>query len=127
MIFKLEKDKIIYVYNLSKDMVIEIIFLIYRLGIDNINILFCYLEIEFIFIDVVILIFGEKILFKFKNCEVIDLKYRIIDLSCIVEIVIKIKLKYLIKDDLIKKYVEKIIFISYSIGELLLDVNKFER
>ncbi|WP_312632521.1 hypothetical protein, partial [Mammaliicoccus sciuri] len=58
---------------------------------------------------------------------VIDLKYRIIDLSCIVEIATKTKLKHLIKDDLIKKYVEKIIPTSYSTGELLLDANKFER
>ncbi len=127
MISKLEKDKIIYVYNLSKDMAIETISLIHRLGIDNINILPCYPEIEFTPTDAVILTPGEKILPKFKNCEVIDLKYRIIDLSCIVEIATKTKLKHLIKDDLIKKYVEKIIPTSYSTGELLLDANKFER
>ena len=127
MISKLEKDKIIYVYNLSKDMAIETISLIHRLGIDNINILPCYPEIEFTPTDAVILTPGEKILPKFKNCEVIDLKYRIIDLSCIVEIAAKTKLKHLIKDDLIKKYVEKIIPTSYSTGELLLDANKFER
>lgn len=63
---------------------------------------------------------------KFKNCEVIDLKYRIIDLSCIVEIATKTKLKHLIKDDLIKIR-RKIIPTSYSTGELLLDANKFER
>lgn len=127
MISKLEKDKTIYVYNLSKDMAIETISLIHRLGIDNINVLPCYPEIEFTPTDAIILTPGEKILPKIKNCEVIDLKYRIIDLSCIVEIATKTKLKHLIKDDLIKKYVEKIIPTSYSTGELLLDANKFER
>lgn len=59
-----------------------------------------------------------------SNCHIIDLGYRILDLSCIVDISLKLNLGYLTKEDLIEKFMSKIIPTSYSTEKLLLNSNK---
>lgn len=122
----LDKEHPIFVYNLSKDMALETISLIYKLGIDYLDILPCYPGMDNPPSESIILTPGEKILADVHNCNVIDLEYRILDLSSIVEIAIKLNLEYLIKEDLIKKFMNKIIPTSYSTERLLLNSHRLE-
>lgn len=122
----IEKDKTVFVYNLSKDMSLETISLIYKLGIEHLNLIPCYPGVDSQIEDSIILTPGEKIIIDIDNCEIIDLEYRIIDLSCIVEIATKLNIEHLIKDDLIKKFMDKVIPTSYSTEKLLFNRNKLE-
>lgn len=125
-ISKIEKDKTVFVYNLSKDMALETIALIYRLGIDIPNLISCYPGMKSIPPNSIVLTPGEKILIPVENCQIIDLEYRIIDLSCIADIAIKLNLEHLIKEDLFKKFMKKIVPTSYITEKLLITQSKLE-
>lgn len=122
----LPKNETVYMYNLSRDMALETISLAYRLGIDHLNILPCYPHMDNPPVDSTILTPGENVLFETSTCSIINLGYRIIDISCIVEIAIKTNLEHIIKDDLIKKYMDKVTPTSYCTETLLYDRNKLE-
>lgn len=122
----LSKNEAVYMYNLTRDMALETISLAYRLGIDHLNMLPCYPHMNNPPVDSTILTPGENVLFDTNTCDIIDLGYRIIDISCIVEIAIKTKLEHIIKDDLIKKYMDKVTPTSYCTETLLSNRNKLE-
>ena len=122
----LQKNETVYMYNLTREMALETISLVYRLGIDHLNILPCYPNMENPPVNNTILTPGEKVMFDTNLCNIIDLGYRIIDISCIIEIGIKTNLDHIIKDDLIKKYMEKITPTSYCTETLLANRNKLE-
>ena len=125
-ISKLEKNETVYVYNLSRSMALETVDLIHKLGSGIPNLIPCYPKLESIPSGSIILTPGEEILIEAENCEVIDLGYRIIDLSCIVDIAVKLNLEHLIKEDLLKKFMDKIIPTSYITEKLLLTQTKLE-
>lgn len=125
-ISKLEKNETVYVYNLSRSMALETVDLIHKLGSGIPNLIPCYPKLKSIPSGSIILTPGEEILIEAENCEVIDLGYRIIDLSCIVDIAVKLNLEHLIKEDLLKKFMDKIIPTSYITEKLLLTQTKLE-
>ncbi|GAA0706838.1 sigma 54-interacting transcriptional regulator [Paraclostridium ghonii] len=125
-ICNIDKRENIFVYNLSKSMALETIGIIYRLGIDIPNLIPCYPEIKSIPPNSIVLTPGEKLKIKAKDCKLIDLEYRIIDLSCIVDIAMKLNLEHLIKEDLVKKFMDKIVPMSYITEKLLITQTKLE-
>ncbi|HSQ90270.1 sigma-54 interaction domain-containing protein [Romboutsia sp.] len=125
-ISEVDKNETVFVYNLSKSMALETITLIHRLGIGIPNLIPCYPEIESIPPNSVVLTPGEELVIQANNCEIIDLGYRIIDLGCIVDIAIKLNLEHLIKEDLLKKFIDKIIPTSYITQKLLVTQTKLE-
>lgn len=122
----IDNKKNVFVYNLSKDMALETITIIRRLGINIENLIPSYPGLENISPNSVILTPGEEILVKHCNCEIIDLGYRIMDLGCIADIAIKLNLEHLIKEDLIKKIIDKIVPSSYITEKLLISQSKLE-
>ncbi|RDY24332.1 AAA family ATPase [Romboutsia maritimum] len=125
-IAKVDKCETVFVYNLSKSMALETITLIYRLGMEIPNIMPCYPEIKKIPPNSVVLTPGEELVIQADNCEIIDLGYRIMDLGCITDIAIKLNLEHLIKEDLLKKFIDKIIPTSYITQKLLVTQTKLE-
>ncbi|RDY26219.1 PAS domain-containing protein [Romboutsia weinsteinii] len=125
-ISKIDKNETVYVYNLSRSMALETVDLIHKLGSGISNLIPCYPEFESIPQNSIVLTPGEEIFIQTDNCEIIDLAYRIIDLSCIVDIAIKLNLEYLIKEDLLKKFMDKIIPTSYITEKLLVTQSKLE-
>ena len=123
---KLEKSQTVYVYNLSRSMALETVDLIHKLGSGISKLIHCYPGFERIPSGSTILTPGEEIFIPIDNCEVIDLGYRIIDLGCIVDIAVKLNLDYLIKEDLLKKFMDKIIPTSYITEKLLVNQTKLE-
>ncbi|MCE9677055.1 sigma 54-interacting transcriptional regulator [Paraclostridium bifermentans] len=125
-ICKINKDETIFVYNLSKSMALETIAIIYRLGVDIPNLIPCYPEMKKIPENSIVLTPGEKLNIEAKNCKIIDLEYRIIDLSSIADIAMKLNLESLIQEDLVKKFMDKIVPISYITEKLLVTQTKLE-
>lgn len=125
-ISNLDKHKKIFVYNLSKSMALETITIIHKLGIKIQNFIPSYPGADNILSDSVVLTAGEEILIKCNNCEIIDLGYRIIDLGCIAGIAIHLGLKHLIKEDLLKKFTDKVVPTSYITEKLLLSQTRLE-
>ncbi|MDU3803591.1 sigma-54 interaction domain-containing protein [Paraclostridium bifermentans] len=125
-ICKLNKNETVFVYNLSKSMALETIAIIYRLGVDIPNLIPCYPEMKKIPENSIVLTPGEKLNIEAKNCKIIDLEYRIIDLSSIADIAMKLNLERLIQEDLVKKFMDKIVPISYITEKLLVTQTKLE-
>lgn len=125
-ICKINKNETVFVYNLSKSMALETIAIIYRLGVDIPNIIPCYPEMKKIPENSIVLTPGEKLNIEAKNCKIIDLEYRIIDLSSIADIAMKLNLERLIQEDLVKKFMDKIVPISYITEKLLVTQTKLE-
>lgn len=125
-ICKIDKNETVFVYNLSKSMALETIAIIYRLGVDIPNLIPCYPEIKSIPPNSIVLTPGEKLHIEAKTCKVIDLEYRIIDLSCIADIAMKLNLEHLIKEDLVKKFMDKVVPTSYITEKLLITQTKLE-
>lgn len=125
-ICKINKNETIFVYNLSKSMALETIAIIYRLGVDIPNLIPCYPEMKKIPENSIVLTPGEKVNIEAKNCKIIDLEYRIIDLSSIADIAMKLNLESLIQEDLVKKFMDKIVPISYITEKLLVTQTKLE-
>lgn len=125
-ICKLNKNETVFVYNLSKSMALETIAIIYRLGVDIPNLIPCYPEMKKIPENSIVLTPGEKLNIEAKNCKIIDLEYRIIDLSSIADIAMKLNLESLIQEDLVKKFMDKIVPISYITEKLLVTQTKLE-
>lgn len=125
-ICKINKNETVFVYNLSKSMALETIAIIYRLGVDIPNLIPCYPEMKKIPKNSIVLTPGEKLNIEAKNCKIIDLEYRIIDLSSIADIAMKLNLESLIQEDLVKKFMDKIVPISYITEKLLVTQTKLE-
>lgn len=125
-ICKINKNETVFVYNLSKSMALETIAIIYRLGVDIPNLIPCYPEMKKISESSIVLTPGEKLNIEAKNCKIIDLEYRIIDLSSIADIAMKLNLESLIQEDLVKKFMDKIVPISYITEKLLVTQTKLE-
>ncbi|GAA0093165.1 sigma 54-interacting transcriptional regulator [Paraclostridium bifermentans] len=125
-ICKINKNETVFVYNLSKSMALETIAIIYRLGVDIPNLIPCYPEMKKIPESSIVLTPGEKLNIEAKNCKIIDLEYRIIDLSSIADIAMKLNLESLIQEDLVKKFMDKIVPISYITEKLLITQTKLE-
>ncbi|MCU9810900.1 sigma-54 interaction domain-containing protein [Paraclostridium sp. AKS81] len=125
-ICKINKNETVFVYNLSKSMALETIAIIYRLGVDIPNLIPCYTEMKKIPENSIVLTPGEKLNIEAKNCKIIDLEYRIIDLSSIADIAMKLNLERLIQEDLVKKFMDKIVPISYITEKLLVTQTKLE-
>lgn len=125
-ICKINKNETVFVYNLSKSMALETIAIIYRLGVDIPNLIPCYPEMKKIPENSIVLTPGEKLNIEAKNCKIIDLEYRIIDLSSIADIAMKLNLERLIQEDLVKKFMDKIVPISYITEKLLVTQTKLE-
>ncbi|EQK41208.1 AAA domain family protein [[Clostridium] bifermentans ATCC 638] len=125
-ICKINKNETIFVYNLSKSMALETIAIIYRLGVDIPNLIPCYPEMKKVPQNSIVLTPGEKVNIEAKNCKIIDLEYRIIDLSSIADIAMKLNLESLIQEDLVKKFMDKIVPISYITEKLLVTQTKLE-
>lgn len=125
-ICKINKNETVFVYNLSKSMALETIAIIYRLGVDIPNLIPCYPEMKNIPENSIVLTPGEKLNIEAKNCKIIDLEYRIIDLSSIADIAMKLNLESLIQEDLVKKFMDKIVPISYITEKLLVTQTKLE-
>lgn len=125
-ICKINKNETIFVYNLSKSMALETIAIIYRLGVDIPNLIPCYPEMKKVPQNSIVLTPGEKLNIEAKNCKIIDLEYRIIDLSSIADIAMKLNLESLIQEDLVKKFMDKIVPISYITEKLLVTQTKLE-
>jgi transcriptional regulator with PAS, ATPase and Fis domain len=125
-ISNIDKNKTIFVYNLTKSMALETITIIRRLGINKPNLLPSYPGSDNILPNSVVLTPGEEILIESYNCEIIDLGYRIIDLGCIADIAIKLDLEHLIKEDLLNKFIDKIVPTSYITEKLLLAQTRLE-
>ena len=107
-------------------MALETIAIIYRLGVDIPNLIPCYPEMKKIPENSIVLTPGEKLNIEAKNCKIIDLEYRIIDLSSIADIAMKLNLESLIQEDLVKKFMDKIVPISYITEKLLVTQTKLE-
>ncbi|KKY01548.1 ATPase AAA [Paraclostridium benzoelyticum] len=125
-ICKINKNETVFVYNLSKSMALETIAIICRLGVDIPNLIPCYPEMKKIPENSIVLTPGEKLNIEAKNCKIIDLEYRIIDLSSIADIAMKLNLESLIQEDLVKKFMDKIVPISYITEKLLVTQTKLE-
>ncbi|WP_242824187.1 sigma 54-interacting transcriptional regulator [[Clostridium] dakarense] len=125
-ISKVDKNKTVFVYNLSKSMALETITIIRRLGINIPNLIPSYPGSDNILPNSIVLTPGEEIFIESYNCEIIDLGYRIIDLGCIADIAIKLNLEHLIKEDLLNKFIDKIVPTSYITEKLLLSQTKLE-
>lgn len=125
-ICKINKNETVFVYNLSKSMALETIAIICRLGVDIPNLIPCYPEMKKIPENSIVLTPGEKLNIAAKNCKIIDLEYRIIDLSSIADIAMKLNLESLIQEDLVKKFMDKIVPISYITEKLLVTQTKLE-
>lgn len=125
-ISNVDKNKTVFVYNLSRSMALETITIIRRLGINIPNLIPSYPGSDNILPDSVVLTPGEEVLIESYNCEIIDLGYRIIDLGCIVDIAIKLNLEHLIKEDLLNKFIDKIVPTSYITEKLLISQTKLE-
>ncbi|WP_270941657.1 sigma-54 interaction domain-containing protein [Romboutsia lituseburensis] len=125
-ISKLDEHKKVFVYNLSKSMALETITIIHKLGINIQNFTPSYPGADNISPDSIVLSPGEEILIDCHNCEIIDLGYRIIDLGCIADIAINLGLKHLIKEDLLNKFIDKVVPTSYITEKLLLSQTKLE-
>ncbi|CAH2214589.1 sigma-54 interaction domain-containing protein [Tepidibacter aestuarii] len=121
---KIEKGKDVLLFNLSLDMSLETISLIYQLGIDHINLIPYYPEMKKL-PDVNIAITpGEKGLIKDKVKEVIDIGHRVLELSTIVDVAVKLNLDYLIGDEKTQRYFKNTITNSCGLEKLLGETNK---
>ena len=125
-ISSVDKNKTVFVYNLSKSMALETITIIRRLGINITNLIPSYPGSDNILSDSVVLTPGEEVLIETNNSEIIDLGYRIIDLGCIADIAIKLNLEHLIKEDLLKRFIDKIVPTSYITQKLLVTQSELE-
>ena len=125
-ISKLDEHKKVFVYNLSKSMALETIMIIHKLGINIQNFVPSYPGSDNILPGSIVLSPGEEISIDCKDCEIIDIGYRIIDLGCIADIAINLGLKHLIKEDLLNKFIDKVVPTSYVTEKLLLSQTKLE-
>ncbi|WP_432404745.1 sigma-54 interaction domain-containing protein [Wukongibacter sp. M2B1] len=118
--------KDVELFNLSPDMALETISLIYQLGIDHINLIPSYPQMKNWPQAHLVITPGEADLIKGRVDNIIDIGYRVLDLSTIMDVAVKLKLVYLIKDEKIQKYFEDIITSSYGLEMLLGETNRLE-
>lgn len=125
-ISNVDKNMTVFVYNLSRSMALETITIIHRLGINIPNLIPSYPGSDNILPNSVVLTPGEEVLIESHNCKIINLGYRIIDLGGIVDIAIKLNLEHLIKEDLLKKFIDRVVPTSYITEKLLISQIKLE-
>ncbi|WP_099189066.1 sigma-54 interaction domain-containing protein [Tepidibacter mesophilus] len=122
----IEKGKDVLLFNLTLDMSLETISLIYQLGIDHINLIPCYPEMKKLPEVNIAITPGETGLIKDKVEEVIDIGHRVLDLSTIVDVAVKLNLDHLMGDEKIQRYFKNTITNSYGLEKLLGETNKLE-
>ena len=112
--------------NSSVEMCIDTISLFSQLGVNQLELIPVYPGInETIKLDFAITPGESK--FVPKNVkEVMDIGDRILDTSTIIEIVLKLKLEYLLKEDKFIEYSDRVASNSYSLEELAIKTNKLE-
>jgi len=112
--------------NSSADMCIDTISLFSQLGINHLELIPVYPGInEILGLDFAITPGESK--FVPKNVKkVMDIGDRILDTSTIIEIVLKLKLEYLLKEDKFIEYSDRVASNGYSLGELAGKTNKLE-
>lgn len=112
--------------NSSVDMCIDTISLISQLGVNDIEFIPVYPGMNKI-PDLELAITPGESKFAPKNIsKLMDIGDRILDTSTIIEIVLKLNLEYLLKEEKFIKYSERIATNSYSLEQLAGKTNKLE-
>lgn len=112
--------------NLSAEMCIETISLLYQLGANHVEFVPVYPGIKDIpEIDIAVTP-GEMRYVPDSASNIIDIGHRLLDMSTIVEIALKLKFEHLIQSNIFKNYFDKIARSSYSLLELTGKTNRLE-
>ncbi len=112
--------------NLSAEMCIETISLIYHLGMNHIELVPVYPGMKEIPNVEVAITPGEGRYVPKNATTIIDVGHRLLDTSTIIEIALKLKLEYLLQSDKFKSYFDKIATNSYSLEALSGKTNVLE-
>lgn len=114
------KTKIIF-FNVSFKMAIETISMMYHLGINNIEFIPAYPNMENFPDGEIIMTPAETQLLpeNVKNRKIIDIGHRILDTNTIIEIALKLEFEYLLYYKKIKKYLETVATNDYSLNKIL--------
>lgn len=123
---KIPKGTSALLYNLSSDMAIETISMIYQLGINHINLIPCYPQMTNLPPVDLAITPGEKDSIESKVKNVIDIGYRVLDISTLLDIAVKLELDHLIHANSLKKHFNNIITNSFGIEKLLGETDKIE-
>lgn len=112
--------------NLSPEMCIETISLIYQLGANHIELIPFYPGMKEVPNLGLAVTPGEVRYVPQNVCEIMDIGNRLLDTSTIIEIALKLKLEYLLQKNKFKNYFDSIVTNSYSLEELTGKTNRLE-
>lgn len=112
--------------NLSAEMCIETISLIYQLGVNHIELVPFYPGMKDIpNLDLAVTP-GEARYVPSNVSTILDIGHRLLDTSTIIEIALKLKLEHLLQNNNFKNYFNSIATNSYSLEELTGKTNRLE-
>lgn len=122
----IESGKDVLLFNLTPDMAIETISLIYQLGINHINLIPCYPQMEeFPDCDLVITP-GEAELITGKFKTIIDIGYRVLDLGTILDIAAQLNLSHMIKPGIVDSYFQDTITNNLGLEKIMGEASDLE-
>ncbi|MCY6369160.1 sigma-54 interaction domain-containing protein [Clostridium ganghwense] len=125
-ITEIPKGKKVMIVNLSLEMAVETISLIYQLGINDIEFIPVYPRIDEI-PDLDIAITPGESRYVPKNVkQVIDIGHRVLDINTIIDIAAKLDLDDLLKKHKIQRYFKSIVTNRYGVEKLMGLTNRLE-
>ena len=130
--YTISKDKVIYLknfpkgtkavfFNVTGKMCMEAISMMYHLGINNIEFIPAYPDMEkFPDIPLVITPAETKLIPKeVRDREIIDIGHRILDANTIIEIALKLEFEHVLYYKKIREYLETVATNDYSLSKIL--------
>ncbi|MCY6484074.1 sigma 54-interacting transcriptional regulator [Clostridium aestuarii] len=125
-ITEIPKDKKVMLVNLSLEMAVETISLIYQLGVNHVEFIPVYPRIDEI-PDLDIAITPGESRYVPKNVkQVIDIGHRVLDINTIIDIAVKLDLDDLLKKHKIQRYFKSIVTNRYGVEKLMRLTNRLE-
>lgn len=119
LIKAIPKGKNVLLFNLTAEIALETISLIYQLGIDHINLIPAYPEME-VFPEADLAITpGESRYIKDKIENVIDLGHRVLDLITLIDIAVKMGMDEFIEADRVQAFLKNTETINLGLEKLL--------
>lgn len=116
----------VLLFNLTPDMAIETISLIYQLGIDHINLIPCYPQMESFPAGKTVVTPGESEWIRNEYEDIIDIGCRVLDLATILDIAAKLNISHLIKPGIVDSYFQETITNNLGLEKVMGEASDLE-